>query len=242
MTSARGNGLGNGMTRPDTTRLDVALVLRRTLPALVADAGPLLGGLALLVVLPGIVTRLVAVGGDGETLLVILRALLAMLYTAMAAPIIVARVQQRPLPLRTALARATPGVQSALLIGAAVVAGMTLHLFARHGSVAGWLLDSLLLSAALLGASILMPLVPVAVGEALAPVAAMRRAAALTSGNRNIILGLALLAGLTLAPLAALAFWAPTPWGPVLFETAAWLVAALLPALVYAGLLDKEQR
>ena len=241
MTSARGNGLGNGMTRPDTTRLDVALVLRRTLPALVADAGPLLGGLALLVVLPGIVTRLVAVGGDGETLLVILRALLAMLYTAMAAPIIVARVQQRPLPLRTALARATPGVQSALLIGAAVVAGMTLHLFARHGSVAGWLLDSLLLSAALLGASILMPLVPVAVGEALAPVAAMRRAA-LTSGNRNIILGLALLAGLTLAPLAALAFWAPTPWGPVLFETAAWLVAALLPAPVYAGLLDKEPK
>ena len=230
-----------GITDPKTRPLDVAMVLRRTLPAVFVDPVPVLGGLALLVVLPAIVTRLVVVGNNGETLLVILRALLAMLYAAMVAPIIVARVHSRPIPLRAAIGRSTPGVQAALLLGAAVVAGMTLHLFARHGSVAGWLLDSLLLTAALLGASILMPLVPVAVIEALAPMMAIRRAAALTSGNRNRILALALLAGLTLAPLAALAFWVPGFWGVALFEGAAWLVAALLPALVYAGLMEGER-
>lgn len=230
-----------GITDPKTRPLDVAMVLRRTLPAVFVDPVPVLGGLALLVVLPAIVTRLVVVGNDGETLLVILRALLAMLYAAMVAPIILARVHNRPIPIRAAIGRSTPGVQAALLLGAAVVAGMTLHLFARHGSVAGWLLDSLLLTAALLGASILMPLVPVAVIEALAPMMAIRRAAALTSGNRNRILALALLAGLTLAPLAALAFWVPGFWGMALFEGAAWLVAALLPALVYAGLMEGER-
>jgi len=230
-----------GTTDPETRPLDVAMVLRRTLPAVFIDPLPVLGGLALLVVLPGVVTRLVSVGSDGETLLVILRALLAMFYAAMVAPIIVARVQNRTIPLRAAVGRSTPGVKAALLLGAAVVAGMTLHLFARHGSVAGWLLNSLLLSAALLGASILMPLVPVAVSEALSPLAAIRRAAALTSGNRNRILALALLGGFTLAPLAALAFRAPGLWGPALFEGSAWFVAALLPALVYAGLLEGER-
>lgn len=226
-----------------TPPLDVALVLRRLLPALAADAMPLLGGLVLLVLLPGIMTRLADSGGEAGTLFVILRALLAMVYVAGTAPIVVARAQGRPLGWRRGFARATPGVQTALLIGAIVVAGMTLHLFARHGSVAGWLLDVLLLSAVLLGASILLPLVPLAVVETLSPLAAIRRAAALTLGSRNRILALALLTGLTLAPIAALAFGFGGNGGPVaaaLFEAIAWLVAALVPALVYAGLLENN--
>ena len=142
--------------------------------------------------------------------------------------------------LRTALARANPGVQAALLVGAATVFGLTLHLFAQHGSAAGWALDMLLLSGALLGASVLMPVVPLAVVEALTPLAAIRRAAALTSGNRNRILGLVLLGGLALAPLAALGPGAGRLWGIILFEAAAWLVAAVLPALVYVGLLESK--
>jgi hypothetical protein len=138
------------------------------------------------------------------------------------------------------LAQATPGVQAGLLVGALVVAGMTVHLFARHGSVSGWLLDVLLLSAALLGASVLLPLVPVAVIEGFSPVPAMRRAAALTLGSRNRLLALTLLAGLTLAPLAALAFGfgGGGVWRAALFEATAWLVAALLPALVHVGLME----
>jgi hypothetical protein len=229
--------------RADTPPLDVALVLRRLLPALAADTVPLLGGLVLLVLLPGIMTRLADTGGEAGTLFVILRALLAMVYVAGTAPIVVARAQGRHLGWRGGFASATPGVQVALLVGALVVAGMTLHLFARHGSVAGWLLDVLLLSAVLLGASILLPLVPLAVVETLSPIAAIRRAAALTLGSRNRLLALALLAGLTLAPIAALAFGFGGHGGPVaaaLFEAAAWLVAALVPALVYAGLLEND--
>ena len=205
-----------------------------------ADPGPVFGGLALLVILPGLATRLADAQGDIDTLLLILRMLLAMLYVAATAPVIVARVQARPMRLGAALARATPGVQAALLIGAAIVVGLTLHLFAQHGSPAGWALDVLLLSGVLLGASVLMPVVPLAVVEALTPLAAIRRAATLTSGNRNRILGLVLLGGLTLAPLAALGPGSGGFWGTVLFEAAAWLVAAVLPALVYAGLLESK--
>ena len=229
--------------RTDAPPLDIALVLRRLLPALAADAVPLLGGLMLLVLLPGIATRLADTGGEAATLLVILRALLAMVYVAGTAPIVVARARGHRLGWRSGFVRATPGVQVALLVGALVVAGMTLHLFARHGSVAGWLLDVLLLSAVLLGASILLPLVPLAGVESLSPLAAIRRAAALTLGSRNRILALALLTGLTLAPIAALAFGFAGGGGPLaaaLFEATAWLIAALVPALVYAGLLETD--
>lgn len=228
------------MTDRAEATLDVALVLRRSMVAPFADPGPVFGGLALLVILPGLATRLADAQGDIDTLLLILRMLLAMLYVAATAPVIVARVQARPMWLGAALARATPGVQAALLIGAAIVVGLTLHLFAQHGSAAGWALDVLLLSGVLLGASVLMPVVPLAVVEALTPLAAIRRAATLTSGNRNRILGLVLLGGLTLAPLAALGPGSGGFWGTVLFEAAAWLVAAVLPALVYAGLLESK--
>lgn len=220
--------------------LDVAMVLRRSMVAPFADPGPVFGGLALLVILPGLATRSGHAQADIDTLLIILRALLAMLYAATMAPVIIARVQARPMRVRTALARAAPGVQAALLIGAGVVSGLTLHLFAQHGSAAGWALDALLLSGVLLGASVLMPVVPLAVVEALTPLAAIRSAAALTSGNRNRILGLALLAGLMLAPLAALGSGSGGLWGRILFEAAAWLVAAVVPALVYAGLLESK--
>ena len=220
--------------------LDIATVLRRSLMAPLADPGPVLGGLVLLVIVPGLVTRLGHAQGDILTLLIVVRTLLAMLYAAATASVIIARVQGRPMALRAALARAAPGVQAALLIGAATVFGLTLQLFSRHGSVAGWALDALLLSAALLGASVLMPVVPLAVVEALAPVAAIRRAAALTSGNRNRILGLVLLVGLTLAPLAALGPASGSLWGTILSEAPAWLVAAVVPALVYAGLLESK--
>jgi hypothetical protein len=220
--------------------LDIATVLRRSLMAPLADPVPVFGGLVLLVIVPGLVTRLGHAQGDILTLLIVVRTLLAMLYAAATASVIIARVQGRPMALRAALARAAPGVQAALLIGAATVFGLTLQLFSRHGSVAGWALDALLLSAALLGASVLMPVVPLAVVEALAPVAAIRRAAALTSGNRNRILGLVLLVGLTLAPLAALGPASGSLWGTILFEAPAWLVAAVVPALVYAGLLESK--
>jgi hypothetical protein len=185
----------------------------------------------------------VAGGADVGTLLTILRSVLAMLYAAIVSWGVVSRLRGRALAPRDfmveGLSRATPGVQVALVAGAAVVAGLTLHLFAQGGTLAGWLLNSLLLTAALIGVCALMPLVPVAVVERLPPLAAFRRAAALTRHNRNRILGLALVMALTLAPSAALVAGFAGPagtWGLALFELLAWSLAATVPAVVYAGL------
>ncbi len=226
-------------------QLDVALAIRRTVQSFALDfAGVVLVGLAL-VTLPGIVTRSLATGPDGTTVLITLRGVCAMLYVALVSWGIVARLRGRALPprlfVREGLARAQPGLQAALLAGAIVVAGLIVQWFAQAGTVQGWLLDTMLLALGLWAAAALMPLVPVAVVERLGPLAAMRRAAALTAGNRNRTLALALLVGLTLAPSAALVFGFATPdsGGIVLrslFELLAWSLVATVPAVVYAGL------
>jgi hypothetical protein len=141
--------------------------------------------------------------------------------------------------LRRGLAAAQPGVQVGLIIAAAIFAGLIVQLFARHGTVAGWLLEVLLLALGLIGACVLLPVIPVAVVERLGPRAAFARAAVLTEGNRNRILGVVLLMALTLAPLLALAGGGAGPVGPwalALVELAGYTLAAIVPAAVYAGL------
>ncbi len=238
-------------------RLDVALVLKRSAQAMAQDfPAMLLAGLAL-VMLPALAARGIAggdfgiAGGDfgiagGDdlgTLLTTLRGVGAMLYVALVSWGLVSRLYGRALSpakfLREGLARAKPGLQVALLAGAAVVAALTIQLFARPGTLAGWILDALLLAGGLLAICMLMPLVPVAVVERLGPLAAFRRAAALTEGNRNRILVVALVVVLTLAPAAALVAGVAGdtgPWLKILFELLAWSLAATVPAMVYAGL------
>lgn len=228
-------------------RLDVALVLKRTGEAFVRDfAGVVMGGIAL-VVLPGVIIREIAATGEWATLLMILRYVLAMLYVALVSWGVVSRLRGRALAprlfWREGLARAQPGLQVALLAGAAAVVLLTIHLFAKSGTLAGWALNSLLLTAALVAICALMPLVPVAVVERLTPLAAFRRAAALTRHNRNRILGVALVLLLTLAPSAALVAGMagpPAGWAMALFEMLAWSLAATVPAVVYAGLRGAE--
>ncbi|OYU15443.1 MAG: hypothetical protein CFE37_05840 [Alphaproteobacteria bacterium PA4] len=223
--------------------LNIALVLRRSAGAVAGDfAAILLAGL-LLVLLPGLLTRGFGAGADADTLFITLRAVCAMLYAAIVSWGVVARWRGRALPparfLGEGVRHAQPGLQAALLVGAAVVFGLIIQLYARHGTVMGWLLDSLLLTAGLWAAAVVMPLVPVAVVERLGPMAAMQRAAQLTAGSRNQTLALALLLGLTLAPSAVLAAGAAGEAGVVaraLFEWLAWSLAAIVPAAVYAGL------
>ncbi len=226
-------------------RLDVALTIRRSAAAYAHDfAAFALAGFAL-VTLPGLLMVSVAAGNDWNTLAITLRAVCAMLYVALVSWGVVARLRGAALTPLTfvsgGLVRAQPGLQVALLIGAGIVAGLTVQLFARHGTVQGWLLDSLLLTGGLWAASALMPLVPVAVVERLGPLAAIHRSAALTAGNRNRTLMLALLIGLTLAPAAALVFGFGGSdhggiWLRSLFELLALSLIATVPAVVYAGL------
>lgn len=227
-----------------TPPLDVALAIRRTCRVFASDfAGVVLAGLAL-VTLPGLVSHGIA-GGDSGTLLITLRSVCALLYVALVSWGVVARLRGRALPprlfLREGLVRATPGLRVALLAGAAVVFGLIIQLFAQHGTLAGWLLDVSLLALGLWAIAAMMPLVPVAVVERLGPIAAIRRALALTEGNRNRTLALALLVGLTLAPSAALVAGVAGPGGGglllrSLFELLAWSLVATVPAVVYAGL------
>ncbi len=222
-------------------RLDVIGVLDRAFRAVLANFGVLaLAGL-LLIVLPSLLGR--GFAGDAATLAITLRAALAMLYVALlgwsATAHLSGRMARPRALLREGLARAQPGVQTALLIGAVIVIGLTLHLFARHGTVMGWLLDVLLMTGGLWSLCVLMPVIPVAIVERRGPLAAMRRAAALTEGNRNRILALALVAGLTLVPSGLLVSMVAgvAGWGlQALFELMAWSLVAVLPAAVYIGL------
>ena len=236
------------MTEPTPTELvslDVALAIKRTAQAFWLDfPGIVLAGFAL-VTLPAVLTRIIATEADWDILLTTLRGVFAVLYVALVSWGVVARLSGQALPprlfVREGLARAQPGVEVALLIAAGVVAGLTLQLFARHGTVVGWMLDVLLLSAGLFAICLLMPLVPAAVVERLGPMAAIRRAAALTDGNRGRILALALVVALTLAPSAALVSGIAGPdaagvWLQALFELLAYSLIAVVPAVVYAGL------
>ena len=99
------------------------------------------------------------------------------------------------------------------MLAAAVFVGLIVQLFAQHGTVAGWLLDALLLALALCGASVLLPVVPAAVVERLGPRAAFARAAALTEGNRNRVLGIVLVMALTWRRCWALADGSAGPVG-----------------------------
>jgi hypothetical protein len=231
------------LPKVEAIKLDVALVLKRSLQAYVTDfTGVVLIG-CLLVILPGVITRSIAASGDFDALLMTLRSILAMLYVAIVSWGLVSRQGDRAMSpskfICGGLARAQPGLQVALLVGAAIVVGLTLHLFARQGTTPGWMLNVLLIGGGLLSACIFAPLVAVAVVERLGPVAAFRRTAELTEGNRNRILATLLVMVLTLAPSAALfASFAGDAgiWIRSLFEFFAWSFAAVVPAMVYAGL------
>ncbi len=223
--------------------LDIVDALRRSGQAVARDfAAVTCAGFALIII-PGVITRSIDGGEQWATLATTLRAVLAMLFVALVSFGVVARLAgRRLLPhefLAQGLLAARPGLQAALIAGIAVVIALTLQLFARHGTLAGWMLDGLLLSGGLWAVTVAMPLVPVAVIERLSPLAAMRRAAALTEGNRNRILALALLMAAAITPGAVLAHSLDGEAGLLLHalvEFFAWALVATVPAVVYARL------
>jgi hypothetical protein len=227
--------------------LDVALVLKRSVQVLGRDFPAIAVAGVLLVVLPGGFGRGFGDGDGLATLWVTLRGVGVMLFLALVSTGVVARLQGQALPtgafLRRGLAAAQPGVQAGLIIAAAIFVGLIVQLFARHGTVAGWMLDVLLLALGLMGACVLLPVIPAAVMERLSPRAAFARAAVLTEGNRNRVLGIVLLMALPMAPLLALAGGGAGPvgaqvgpWALALVELAGYTLAAIVPAAVYAGL------
>jgi len=225
-------------------RLDITLALQRTLSALRQTLPAIILGGLLLIALPGLAIDLLkpetGYAPDLEILLITLRAVLAMLFMAQLSWAVLARLSGLSLPpralLKQGLARAQPGLKVALLAGAAIVTGLIVKLFAAAGTPQGFLLQSLLLTAALWAICTLMPAVPAAIMERLGPIAALRRAASLTAGNRDRTLALGLIAGLATFPLTLWAKSLSTPLITALTDTAALALITPLAAVVYAGL------
>ena len=138
--------------------------------------------------------------------------------------------------LRQGLARAQPGLKVALLAGAAIVTGLILKLFAQHGTLPGFLLETLLLTLGLWAVCALMPAIPAAIMEGLGPLAALRRAASLTAGNRDRTLVLGLIAALAVAPALLLVRTTGPLWLSALVDVYAAGLIATLAAVVYASL------
>lgn len=229
-------------------RLDIPLALQRTLAALRQTLPAILLGGLLLVALPGLAIDLLkplaGYAPDVEILLITLRAVLSMLFMAQLSWAVLARLSGRRLPpralLKQGLAHAQPGLKVALLAGAAIVTGLILKLFAAQGTTQGFLLQSLLLTAALWAICTLMPAVPAAIMERLGPLAALRRAAYLTAGNRDRTLALGLIAGLATFPTLLWARSLSTPVVTALTDTAALALISTLAAVVYAGLTTQQ--
>ncbi len=236
---------------PPVPRLDVARAVRRVATAFWEDfAGIVIGGFVA-VILPALVSAWVLADGGG-TLGTTLRAVLAMVYVAMVSHGVIERLAGHPLPtgrfIRDGLLQARPGLEVALLLGAGVVVLLMLELLGRAGTLAGTALHALVAAGVIWSLCVLLPVVPVAVRERLRPMAAIRRAARLTRGNRDRIFALLVLAMLTLAPAAVLIAVVveadgdrATTAGTLLVALFDLLVCSLLatvPPVVYAGLAE----
>ena len=227
-----------------TSRLDILLALHRTLAALRQSLPAMLLGGALLVALPGLAIDMLTPDNgytaDTAIVLITLRAVLAMLFIAQLSWSVLARFAGLRLPpptaLRQGLARAQPGLKVALLAGAAIVTGLILKLFVQNGTMPGFVLETLLLALALWALGALMPAIPAAVMEGLGPVAALRRAAHLTAGNRDRTLALGLIAGLAIVPALLIVRATGPLWLSALVDVYAAGLVAILAAVVYASL------
>jgi len=229
-------------------RLDIVLALQATVAALRQSLSALLAGGLMLVGLPGLLIDLLApqqgYGADTAILLITLRAVLSMLFIAQLSWAVLARLSGLQLPVRAmlgqGLARAQPGLKVALLAGAAIVTGLILKLFAQHGTTPGFLLETLLMAAGLWAMGALMPAIPAAVMEGLGPLAALRRAARLTAGNRDRTLVLGLIAGLAIVPALLLVRSTGPVWLSALVDVYATGLVTTLAAVVYAGLIQRQ--
>jgi hypothetical protein len=225
-------------------RLDIALAIARTVTALRLDMSSIMAAGLVLVALPGLMIDMLrpeaGYSADAAILLITFRAVLAMLFMAQSSWAVLARLAGLRLSaaaaLRQGLARAQPGLKVALLAGAGIVAGLILKLFAQHGTLAGFALETLLLTLGLWAVGALMPAIPVAVIEGLGPMAALRRAASLTAGNRDRTVLLGLIAGIAVVPALLLVRATGSLWLSALVDVYAAGLVTTLAAVVYASL------
>lgn len=226
-----------------STRFDVALALRQIGVVVIADSTPILMLGAVLVTLPALLASILTPGHSVGTVLAVIAGLGAALFATLVSFGTTARLTGKPLGpsdyFRRGIVASPPGFSVALLLGAAGVAAAIVRLVAGGGSLAGLLA----LGAAIGGAVIVLPALPLAIAERRPPFLALRDAGRLTRGNRGRLLALLVVAALAVGP-AALLIGGPGGTDPgsgrlwlwLLFELIAASVLATIPAVVDAQL------
>ena len=249
------------MTPAAGNRLDVALALRRIVLIFWHDFAPIvLLGFAM-VTIPQ-VTLALAGSHSGSTIVATAGGMLRVLYIVIVSHCALARLAGRPLGLsafaREGLAASPRGLSVALLLGAGTVLVFVALLLAGLAGPLAVLVRGAIVTIALGVLVVVLPAIPLAVAEGLAPGAALARATALTRGSRGRVATIVIVFALTVVPAriivsatiyglgataahiatvdAGMTLASPGLWLIALFDLLAWGTSAVVPAVVYAGL------
>jgi hypothetical protein len=230
--------------------LDVALALRRIVRGFWLDFAPIvLLGFGMLT-LPRIASALVAPTSAAATILAVVSGLLAALFLAVIGHGAVERLRGRPLDTAAFVSRgivaSPPAFSVALLIGAGLVGAGIVALLVSY-----WDLQPVIWGAAIFGVLLVLPAVPAADAERLGAVPALARAFALTRRNLGRLVFVVAIAALAIGPAWLLirmlelsvegdsaTLLSPGVWLQLLFELLAAGLIAMVPAVIYVGLVE----
>lgn len=243
---------------------DVALAIRRIAWIFWHDFAPIVVAGFALVTLPR-VALILAGSGSGATVIATLGGLLRVLYVVIVSFGAAARLAGRPLPLRAFLADGFGASPRAIGVGMLLGSGAVLVLVALlvMTLTAGAAAPAVQIGVVALGfaaAVVAAPAVPLALATRITPVAALIASVRLTRGRRGGIAALLGLVALTLVPPglvvaatvyglgadaarvarvdAAMRLASPGLWLLALVDLLQWGFAAVIPAVVFAGLVE----
>ena len=240
----------------ETRRFDVPLALRRIALGFWHDFAPIVMLGFGMMTLPGLIAALVPPASSGATIMAVLSGLLAALFVTVVSHGVLARLAGRPLDaglfVSQGIVASPPGFSVALLIGAGVVVAAILGLL---GAAAWAPARGIAIGVAVAGVLLTLPAVPAALTERLPPLRALKRGLTLTRGGRGGIAVVVLIAVLTFGPAwllldalvrsieegAVTGFASPGLWLRSLYNLITASVASVVPAVVYAGLLDMRR-
>ena len=237
-------------------KLDVPLALRRIAQGFWFDFAPIVTLGFGMVTLPGVVAALVPPASSGSTIMAVVSGLLAALFVTIVSHGVVARLAGQPLDagafVSRGIAASPPGFSVALLIGAGIV---LIAIIGLLGALAWQPARSIAIGVAIVLLLTVLPAVPAALAERLPPLLALQRGMTLTRGRRGGIAAIGLIALLTFGPTwlllkvlvrsiepgAVASFASPGLWLRALYALLASSVAAVVPGVVYVGLLEPRR-
>ena len=242
-------------------RLDVALALQRIVTVFWHDFAPIVVLGFVMSTIPQVLLALVG-SHSGSTITAMFGGMLRVLYVVIVTHGTLARLNRHPLGaqtfVRAGIAASPQGLSVALLLGAAVVVLLVGLLLAGLAGPLALVVQSAVLVTGFAAAVVVAPAVPVALVERLTPLPALARAAMLTRGSRGGVAVVLAVFVLTVIPArmviaasvygvwatpdhvaavdAAMTVFSPGLWLLALFDLLAWAVGAVMPGVVYAGL------